>query len=70
MPCLATLVSILDLAVSEDSDRMVWITRRRMLKEWMEALVFVKPDTVVKYRVRHRKTGPSHPDVERPLEWD
>ncbi len=33
MPRLATLVSILDLAVSEDSDRMAWIMPRRMLKE-------------------------------------
>jgi len=36
----------------EDSDRMVWIMFRRMLKEWKEALIFVKPDTVVRW---HRK---------------
>ena len=80
MPCLAPLVSILDLAVKdraqlvlentalrhqlavlkrsvtrpkiEDSDRMVWIMLRRMLKEWKEALIFVKPDSVVRW---HRK---------------
>ena len=77
MPDLATLISILDLAVKdraqlalenaalrhqlavlkrsvtrpriEDSDRIVWIMLRRLLKEWKEALVFVKPDTVVKW---------------------
>jgi transposase InsO family protein len=80
MPCLATLISILDLAVKdraqlalenaalrhqlavlkrsvsrpkiEDSDRMIWIMFRRMLREWKEALIFVKPDTVVRW---HRK---------------
>jgi hypothetical protein len=29
----------------EYSDRMVWIMLRRMLKEWKEALIFVKPAT-------------------------
>ena len=33
----------------EDSDRTVWIMLRRMLKEWKDALIFVKPDTVVRW---------------------
>jgi putative transposase len=35
-----------------DSDRIFWLTVMRMLKEWRSALVFVKPDTVVRW---HRK---------------
>ena len=80
MPDLATLISILDLAVKdraqlvlenvalrhqlavlkrsvarpriEDSDRIAWIMLRRLLKEWKEALIFVKPDTVVRWHRR------------------
>jgi putative transposase len=36
----------------EDSDRIVWIMLRRLLTEWKDALIFVKPDTVVRW---HRK---------------
>lgn len=32
----------------EDSDRMLWILLRRTFKEWRDAFVFVKPDTVVR----------------------
>jgi len=36
----------------EDSDRIFWILMRRMLKEWKETLLFVKPDTVLKWHRR------------------
>ena len=36
----------------KDGDRIFWLTVIRMLKEWREALVFVQPDTVIKW---HRK---------------
>ena len=36
----------------EDSDRMLWILLRRTLKEWKEALIFVKPATIVKWHGR------------------
>ena len=35
-----------------DCDRIFWLTVMRMLKEWRQALVFVQPETVVKW---HRK---------------
>ena len=35
-----------------DRDRIFWLTVMRMLKEWRSALVFVQPDTVVRW---HRK---------------
>lgn len=35
-----------------DRDRIFWLTIMRMLKEWRQALVFVQPDTVVRW---HRK---------------
>ena len=36
----------------EDSDRIVWIMLRRLLEDWKDALVFVKPDTVVRWHRR------------------
>ena len=36
----------------KDSDRVFWLTVMRMLKDWRQALVFVQPDTVVRW---HRK---------------
>ena len=36
----------------KDGDRIFWLTVMRMLKEWRQALVFVQPDTVVRW---HRK---------------
>ena len=36
----------------EDSDRMLWILLRRAFKEWRDAVIFVKPDTIVRW---HRK---------------
>ena len=33
-----------------DSDRIFWLTVMRMLKDWRNALVFVQPDTVVRWR--------------------
>ena len=36
----------------EDSDRIVLIMLRRLLTEWKDTLIFVKPDTVVRW---HRK---------------
>ena len=96
---LATLISILDLAVKDraqlaledvalrhqlavlkrsvtrpkidDSDRLVWIMLRRLLRDWKDALVFVKPDTVVRwhrlgfryYWRKKSKPGPGRPRV-------
>ena len=36
----------------EDRDRIFWMTVMQMLKEWKEALVFVQPQTMIKW---HRK---------------
>ena len=36
----------------QDSDRIFWILLLRMLKDWKEAVHFVKPATIVKW---HRK---------------
>ncbi len=36
----------------KDSDRIFWIMMQRLLKDWQEAPIFVKPDTVVRW---HRK---------------
>ena len=36
----------------EDSDRIFWVMLRRLLKEWREALFFVKPDTIVRWHRR------------------
>ena len=36
----------------EDRDRIFWLTVMGMLREWKEALVFVKPQTVIQW---HRK---------------
>ena len=36
----------------EDSDRVFWILMMRMLKEWKDAVHFVKPETVLRW---HRK---------------
>jgi len=36
----------------EDSDRIFWILLRRMLKEWKDTLLFVKPDTVIGWHRR------------------
>jgi hypothetical protein len=61
MPDLALLVILLQLAVHKrsvarpnirDGDRIFWLTVMRMLEDWREALVFVQPDTVVRW---HRK---------------
>ena len=35
-----------------DGDRIFWLTVVRVLKEWRQALVFVQPETVIKW---HRK---------------
>ena len=36
----------------EDSDRLFWIGMRRMLVEWQDCLLFVKPETVVRWHRR------------------
>jgi hypothetical protein len=36
----------------QDSDRVFWILMMRMLKEWKDAVHFVRPETVIKW---HRK---------------
>jgi hypothetical protein len=52
----------------EDSDRIFWIAMRRLVREWQECLLIVKPETVVKWhrrgfrfswarRSRPRRTG-------------
>ena len=56
----------------EDSDRIFWILMRRMLKEWKETLLFVKPATVVKwhrrgfryYWRRKSKSVPGRPPID------
>ena len=35
-----------------DRDRVFWLTVMRMLKEWREALVFVQPETVIRWHRR------------------
>ena len=57
----------------EDSDRIFWIMLRRVLKEWREALVIVKPDTVVRwhrrgfryYWKRKSRSKPGRPPIGR-----
>jgi len=56
----------------EDSDRMVWIMLRRMLKEWEEALILVKPHTVVRwhrkgFKYYWRRKSRSKPTIQRHL---
>jgi hypothetical protein len=36
----------------EDSERIFWIAMRRMLREWKECLILVKPETVVRWHRR------------------
>lgn len=36
----------------DDSDRVFWILLRRLWKQWADSLVFVRPDTVIRW---HRK---------------
>ena len=36
----------------KDSDRIFWIMMRRVLKDWQNALIFVNPETVIRW---HRK---------------
>ena len=33
----------------KDSDRIFWIMMRRLLKDWQDALIFVKPETVIRW---------------------
>ena len=55
----------------EDSDRMLWILLRRAFKEWRNAVIFVKPDTVVRwhrkgfryYWKRESKSKPGRPPI-------
>ena len=49
---LAVLKRSVKRAQIHDGDRMFWILMKRMLKEWREAVHFVKPDTIVRW---HRK---------------
>ena len=41
----------------KDSDRISWIMMRRFLKDWQDALLFVKPETVIHW---HRKGWKYH----------
>jgi hypothetical protein len=36
----------------EDSDRVFWMLLWRSLRDWKDALIFVKPDTVVCWQRR------------------
>ena len=36
----------------KDSDRIFWIMMRRLLNDWQDALIFVKPDTVIRWHRR------------------
>jgi len=56
----------------EDSDRVFWILLRRFWKEWKDSLVFVKPDTVVRWhrmgwryywKRRSRPHSPGRPPI-------
>ncbi|MEM7310459.1 MAG: integrase core domain-containing protein [Planctomycetota bacterium] len=55
----------------EDSDRMLWILLRRAFREWRDAFVFVKPDTVIRwhregfryYRKRKSRSKPGRPPI-------
>ena len=49
---LAVLKRSVKRAQVKDSDRVFWILMRRLLKDWKGALIFVKPETVVRW---HRK---------------
>ncbi len=46
---LAVLKRSVKRAKIHDSDRMFWILMKRMLKEWRDAVYFVKPDTIVRW---------------------
>ena len=35
--------------IIKDGDRIFWLTVMRMLKEWREALVFVQPETLIRW---------------------
>jgi hypothetical protein len=49
-------VAVLRRSVSrprlQDSDRIFWIAMRRLLRDWKECLLFVKPETVVRWHRR------------------
>ena len=55
----------------EDSDRMLWFQLRRASKEWKDAVIFVKPDTVVRwhrqgfryYWKRKSRSKPGRPPI-------
>ena len=55
----------------EGSDRRLWILLRRAFKEWRDAVIFVQPDTVVRwhrkgfryYWKRKSKSNPGRPPI-------
>ena len=49
---VAVLQRSVKRAKIHDSDRVFWILIRRMLKNWRETLLIVRPETVIKW---HRK---------------
>jgi putative transposase len=59
----------------KDGDRIFWLTVMRMLKEWRQALVFVQPDTAVRwhrkgfryYWRRKSKANPGRPPISMRL---
>ena len=59
----------------QDSDRMFWILMMRMLKEWREAVHFVKPDTIVRWQYVQVRlacsvgVSPTRGRVRDPVAW-
>ena len=49
---LAVLKRSVKRAKIQDSDRIFWMLIRRWLRDWKDALVFVKPETVIKWHRR------------------
>ena len=64
---LAVLRRSVKRARIRDSDRVFWILMRRLLVDWQDALVFVKPETVIRWHRKgwryywKRKSKPSTP---------
>ena len=58
--------------IIKDGDRIFWLTVMRMLKEWREALVFVQPETLIRwhrngfryYWRRKSRANPGRPAID------
>jgi transposase InsO family protein len=68
---LAVLKRSVKRAKVQDSDRIFWMLLRRSLRDWKDALIFVKPDTVVRwhrrgfryYWKRKSRSNPGRPSI-------